>query len=301
MRIGASEVGYPHLLVVALFVTLALGIGVGITTSTTTYGAYNPEWDGASGVRTVATEARADTAVVYSTSDYSSVDETTSAVFIISPERSYSDAEAARIGSFVRDGGTVIVADDFRPHSNDLLDRLDASARVNGTPLRDERHNFRSGALPIATRPVADQYTTGVEQVTLNYPTTVTPNGSTVLVRSSNFSYLDTDADGELDDGEALRSYAVVTVEPVGAGDIVVVSDPSLFINSMLDRPDNRAFVEAVIAPHETVLLDYSHVEERPPLRVALYFIRRSNLLQFLVGAGSLGVILLVSRRRRFR
>lgn len=301
MRIGSHEVTYPHLLAVALFATLVLGVGVGVTTSTTTYGAYSSEWDGASGVRALATETHAETAVIYTTSDYSSVDATTSVVFIISPERSYSDAEAARIGSFVRDGGTVVIADDFRPHSNDLLDRLDASARVNGTPLRDERHNFRSGALPIATRPVADQYTRGVEQVTLNRPTTVTPNGSAVLVRSSNFSYLDTDADGELDDGEPLRSYPVVTVEPVGAGDVIVVSDPSLFINSMLERPDNRAFVEAVIAPHDTVLLDYSHVEERPPLRIALYVIRRSPLLQFLVGAASLGVIALASYRRRFR
>lgn len=301
MRIGGYEVRYPHLLAGALFVTLVLGIGVGVTTSATTYGAYNPEWDGASGIRAISTEAQADTAVVYSTSDYSNIDETTSAVFVISPERSYSDTEAARIRSFVRGGGTVVIADDFRPHSNDLLARLDASARVNGTPLRDERHNFRSGALPIATRPVADQYTMGVEQLTLNYPTTVTPNGSTVLVRSSNFSYLDTDADSELDDNETLRSYPVVTVEPAGAGDIIVVSDPSVFINSMLERPDNRAFVAAVIAPHETVLLDYSHVSERPPLRVALYVIRRSSPLQFLVGAGSLGVILLVSARRRIQ
>jgi hypothetical protein len=133
--------------------------------------------------------------------------------------------------------------------------------------------------------------------VTLNRPTTVTPNDSTILVRSSNFSYHDTDRDGELDDSETLRSYPVATVEEIGDGDVVIVSDPSLFINSMLDRPDNRAFIRAVIDPHGMVLLDYSHIDERPPLRVALYFLRRSALLQFVIGAASLGVVSLALRQ----
>lgn len=301
MRIGSYEVGYPHLLAVALFATILLGAGVGTTMSATTYGAYNPEWDGASGVRAIATETQTDTAVIYTTSDYADVDEGRSVAFIISPERSYSSSEADRIRSFVRNGGTVVVADDFRPNSNDLLAQLGAAARVNGTPLRDERHNFRSGALPVTTRTLPSRYTTGVEQVTLNRPTTVTPNNSTILVRSSNFSYHDTDRDGEIDDNETLRSHPVVTVEQIGAGDVVVVSDPSLFINSMLERPDNRAFVRAVIDRHGTVLLDYSHVDERPPLRVALYFVRRSAPLQFLVGTMSLGLLLLVSNRSWFQ
>lgn len=296
MRIGSYEVGYPHLLAIGLFITLFLGIAVGTTTSTATYGTYNPGWDGASGIRALATQTGAETTVIYATSDYSSTDANTSVVFIVSPKRSYSDGEVARIESFVRDGGTVVIADDFRPYSNDLLSRLGASARVNGTILRDERHNFRSGALPIATQPVADQYTVGVEQVTLNRPATVTPNGSTVLVQSSNFSYRDTDGDGELDNNEMLRSYAVATVESVGVGDIIVVSDPSFAINSMVERPDNRAFLEAIVAPHGTVLLDYSHADERPPLRVALYYLRRSKLLQLLLGTVSLSGIVLLSR-----
>lgn len=301
MQIGSYEVRYPHLLVLALLVAIVFGIGVGTTTSTTTYGAYNPEWDGASGLRALATETQTDTAVIYTPSDYDDISETGSVVFIISPERSYSSSEAERIESFVRDGGTIVVAEDFRPHSNDLLAQLGASARVNPTPLRDERHNFRSGALPIATRILPNQYTRDIEQVTLNRPTTVTPGDSTALVRSSNFSYHDTDRDSELDDNEELRSYPVATVEQVGSGDIIVVSDPSLFINSMLEQPDNRAFVRGLIDPHQTVLFDYSHVSERPPLRVALYFLRRSAPLQFLVGVVSLGLLLLVSNHRRLR
>jgi hypothetical protein len=297
VRIGPREVGYPHLLATALFLTLLVGVAVGASTSATTYGAFNPEWDGASGVSAVATETDTEYRVAFATDDYGGVDAAETVAFVISPERSYSDAEAARVESFVRAGGTLVVADDFRPHSNDLLDRVGVAARVNETPLRDERHNFRSGALPVATRTATDPYTEDVEQLTLNHPATVRPNGSAVLVRSSNFSYLDRDADDELDDDEPLRSYPIVTVESVGAGDVVVVSDPSVFINAMLERPDNRAFAAALIDPHETALLDYSHVDERPPLRVALYLLRGSPLLQFFVGATVLGAVAVVSRR----
>ncbi|WP_144905880.1 DUF4350 domain-containing protein [Halobellus captivus] len=297
MRLGSLELGYPHLLAAGLVLALALGVAVGASTSAATYGAYNPAWDGASGVKTVATDAGTDHRVIYATSDYADADAAGSIAFVLSPETAYDDAEASRLASFVRAGGTLVVADDFRSHGDDLLGRLGASARINQTPLRDERHNHRSGALPIATQPAEDPYTDGVTQLTLNYPATVEPNGSAVLVRSSNFSYRDVDDDGELDDDEPLRSYPVATVEPLGDGDVVVVSDPSLFINAMLERPDNRAFVRALVGTHETVFLDYSNVGERPPLWVALYYLRGSPALQFLFGGAVLGALALVSRR----
>ncbi|POG55589.1 DUF4350 domain-containing protein [Haloferax marisrubri] len=299
MRLGSREVGYPHLLAAALLVTMLLGVGVGASTSSSTYGAFNAAWDGGSGIRGVASDAGAETEVVYNTTEYDEVDPAGTVAFVVSPERGYTDAEAARIESFARAGGTVVVADDFRPHANDLLVRLGASARLDQTPLRDDRHQYRSGALPVATRVAADPLTRDVSQLTLNHPATVTPNGSTVLVRSSNFSYLDADGDGELDDTETLRSYPVVTTERLGAGDVVVVSDPSVFINAMLERPDNRAFATALAANRTTVVLDFSHAEERPPLQVALRALRDSGGLQLLFGGFVVGAIALVARRDR--
>ncbi|MCO8265091.1 DUF4350 domain-containing protein [Haloferax sp. AB510] len=300
MRVGSREVGYPHLLAAALLVTMLLGVGVGAGTSSSTYGAFNAAWDGGSGIRGVASDAGAETEVVYNTTEYSEVDPAGTVAFVISPERGYTDAEADRIEAFVRAGGTVVVADDFRPHGNDLLARLGASARINQTPLRDDRHQYKSGALPVATRVAADPLTRDVSQLTLNHPATVTENESTVLVRSSNFSYLDRDDDGELDESEALRSYPVATTERLGEGDVVVVSDPSVFINAMLERPDNRAFAEALVADRTAVVLDFSHAEERPPLQVALRALRGSGGLQLLFGGVVVGAVALVARRGRF-
>jgi len=75
-----------------------------------------------------------------------------------------------------------------------------------------------------------------------------------------------------------------VTAERVGNGTVVVVSDPSVFINSMLDQPDNRAFAGRTTANSSTVLLDYSHTEDPPLLRVALLELRETAWLQALLG-----------------
>ena len=297
MRLGSREVGYPHLLVVGLLLTILLGVGVGASTSASTYGAFNPAWDGGSGIRDVATDTQNEVTIAYNTSTYGEVDETNTVAFVISPETEYTDAEAAHLEAFVRDGGTLVVADDFRPHSNALLDQLGASTRINQTPLRDDRHQYKTGAFPIATQTESDPLTNDVDQLTLNHPVTVSPNGSSVLVRSSNFSYRDLDDDGELDENETLQSHPVVAVERLGAGNVVVVSDPSVFINAMLDQPDNRAFAEALVGSHDTLLLDYSHVPERPPLQVAVHALRDSPQLQFAVGAGVLGMFVVFGRR----
>lgn len=91
-----------------------------------------------------------------------------------------------------------------------------------------------------------------------------------------------------------------MTTERLGAGEVVVVSDPSIFINSMLEQPDNRAFTASLVGSHETVFLDFSHTKERPPLQIALRTLRDSASLQLLFGVVVVGALALISRRGRF-
>jgi hypothetical protein len=127
-------------------------------------------------------------------------------------------------------------------------------------------------------------YTEGVEALTLNRPTAVEPNGSTVLATSSNYTYADANLNGELDDSESLRQFPVATVESVGSGEVVVLGDPSLFINVMIDRSDNRAFVENLLETHETAIIDVSQVDAVPPLVAARLTLQGSVPLQLVVG-----------------
>lgn len=291
---------YPRLLLAGLALAVLLGVVVAGTTSAAVFGVYNPGWEGSSELRGVAEAAGAEPAVVTNTTRYAAVDPGTAVAVVLSPDRAYTDREAARVRAFVRAGGTLVVAEDFGSNGGPLLAAVGAETRFEGALVRDERSAWRSPAMPVATGVTnrsATPYTEGVGSLTLNYATVLEPGpNATVLVRSSPFAYLDTNGDGTIGPGESLGARPVVAVEPVGEGRVVAVSDPSLFLNAMLEREGNRRFARNLFGTGDRVLLDASG-STVPPLSAALLAVRSSPALGFglaavvlsLVGAWGLG------------
>lgn len=294
--VGSSgfDLDYPRLLLVGLSLAVLVGLVVAGTTSAAAFGVFNPGWEGVSELRGLAGEAGAEHEVVANTSRYAAADPGTTVAVVISPDRAYTDREAARVRAFVREGGTLVVAEDFGRDAGPLLDAVGVETRFDGALLRDERSEWRSSAMPVATGVTnrsATPYTEGVSALTLNYGTTLEPGpNATVLVRSSPFSYLDTDGNGSIGGGESLGARPVVAVEPVGEGRVVTVSDASLFLNAMLEREGNRRFALNLFASGERVLLDYSH-STVPPLSAALLVVRSSPLLGFGLAAAVLSLV----------
>jgi hypothetical protein len=284
---------YPQLLLAALVVVAVLAVGVAASTSTAGFGAYNPAWDGASDLRSAAEAEGSEPFVVRDVAEYDTVAANDSVAVVLSPDEQYADQDAARLREYVENGGTLVVADDFGGNGNALLSDVGADARLDGRPLRDERRHYRSPAFPVATNVSNHSLTTDVQRLTLNHGTAVRPNGATVLATTSEYGYLDENGNDELDDAETLTEHPVATTESVGDGRIVVVGDPSLFINAMLERPGNRAFVGNVFGSTDRVLLDYSHSEQVPPLVAALISIQRSSILQILLGIAGVTAIAL--------
>lgn len=286
------------LLLVAVSALLAVVLVFAASTSATAFGTYNPAWDGAADLQDAAQAAGAEPTVVREVSAYDEVEPGGTVAVVLAPREPYSAAEVASISRFVAEGGTLLVADDFGSRTNRLLTSLGAESRINGSLVRDERHQYRSPAMPVATNVTPHPYTADVEQLTANHASFVEPNGSTVLVRTSGYAYPDRNRSGDLDDGETLGAYPLVTVEPIGNGTLVVASDPSLFINVMLERPGNAAFVRNLFGAHESVVLDYSHAGGLPPLSVAVLILRDSVGLQLLVGLGAVCAVVLWTRGR---
>lgn len=293
---GLDDLVSPRSLLVAFGVVTVVAVVVAASTSTTAFGLYNAAWDGASDLRSSAEDAGATSTVARNTTAYAAQSPNETVAVVLSPDRAYGAGERQRIETFVRNGGTLVVAEDYGTHSNDLLGAVGARARLDGRSLRDERYNYRSPAMPVARNVTDHALVDGVGRLTLNHGTAVVPNGATVLARSSAYAYLDADGDGDLDDAESVEAYPVATVEQVGRGEVVVVGDPSLFINAMLDRSGNRQFAANLFGSHAHVLLDYSHAARLPPLAVALLTVRQSPLLQFLAGTLCTFVVVLVAR-----
>jgi hypothetical protein len=303
---GPRDWGLPAWLLLAL--TLAVGLAVvgGASTGQGAYGTFNPSWDGGSELRATVTSTGTAPYILLDVADYDALAPADTAVLVLSPTEAYDEQDRERLAAYVERGGTLVVAEDFRPHTNPLLRAVGARARVTGAPLRDDLRNTRTPAFPLAAavahdgstaNGTNDSLTRGVDTLALNHPSTVAPNGARVLVTSSEFAYVDRTQNATLDATERLGRRPVVTSESVGAGRVVVVADPSLFVNAMQATADNRQFVENVATAHERVGIDETHTEGRPPLAVALVRLRRDPLLQVALGTVALGLVVLVDRQ----
>ncbi|WP_227379438.1 DUF4350 domain-containing protein [Haladaptatus halobius] len=292
---------YPKLLLLALAVIILGALFVAISTSTASFSSYNSAWDGATKLQSEASAAGADSKIVRETAIYDDANPNGTVAVVLSPDTPYDPAERANVKEFVQNGGTLIIAEDFGPHSNPLLRSLGARTRIDGQFVRDERYNYQSPAMPVARNISNHSLTRGVERLTLNYGTVVRPHNATVLASTSEYAYLDTNQNENLDADETLATHPVAATEPIGDGRVIIVSDPSLFINAMLDQSGNGEFFRRIFEGHATVLLDYSHARELPPLAIAVLTLRTSPALQIVVGTCGIGALALWVRRPELR
>jgi len=160
-----------------------------------------------------------------------------------------------RIGSFVRDGGVLVLLDDYGS-GNDVLEALGAPLRFSGAPLVDPLHCDTNETMPKAS--VATVSATGALSLVLNHGTWLeVREGADLWARSSYFSYGDTDNDGQWDEGEPQGPLPVGARWRSGDGEVVVAADASLLINAMLDRSDNLEAISSFVrAP---VYIDQVH------------------------------------------
>ncbi|WP_435181711.1 DUF4350 domain-containing protein [Halorussus sp. AFM4] len=291
------DVSIPRLLLVGLTLTVvAAVVGYG-SVSSAAFGAYNSGWDGTSALRSTAAGTGAQVTVAQETDAYDRAAPRRTVAFVVAPTSTYDSRAILRLREFVRRGGVLVVAADDNESVNYLLQGLGARARLDGRPLRDARVNFRTPAMPVVSTGPNQSLVSGVDGVTLNYGTAVRPRGATVVLNTSEYAYLDTNRNGTIDEGERLAARPVATVERIGAGRVVAVSDASVFINAMLDRPGNRQFVRELVDGRSRVLVDSSHAARLPPVRAALWAVRDSPLVQFGLGAAVVGLLGVVSRR----
>ena len=277
-------VSIPTLILLALAGAVLIGVVAAGSSSGAAFNAFNPDWDGGSELREQAEAGGAETEIITDMSAYEGADPNSTVAVILAPDQQYADEDAATIREFVDEGGTVLVADDRDGPVNELLADLNASSRIDGTPLRDERNYYRTPAFPLTANATSHEYVDGLDEFTLNHGTALDAGDADVLLESSEYAYLDHNRNETLDDDEVLQVRPVMTTEAQGDGQVIAASDPSALINVMLDREDNAAFVQRLASDHEQLLVDTSHSEAVPPLIQALLFLRGSAVAQVTVG-----------------
>lgn len=180
----------------------------------------------------------------------------------IGPSAVFTATQANDVSSFVSTGGTLVLADDFGS-GNSLLQGMGLSSRLNGSLLVDPLFNFQNSWLiliPTVSLP-------GASGLGFNYGTTlvVSDPEAQVLGSSSDFSYLSPPPGGSPSSAPQ-GPFPVLARVPLGHGDVILVSDASVFINAMIGRGANAALLKDVI--NGTVLLDTSHLSVGPASKV---------------------------------
>jgi hypothetical protein len=187
---------------------------------------------------------------------------------VLIPYLEYTPAELGEISNFVTTGGTLVLADDYG-YGNQVLEYLGLGVRFSGHVLLDPICNYKSKWFPKISRLVPGPVTSNVDSLVLNHATCLDyVQDSDVLAVSSSFSFLDLNDNQVWDEEEPTGPLPVISYHNLGEGKVLLISDPSIFINSVKGLEDNHAFIDNIAAISTSgLIIDQSHL---PP----------SNLLQ---------------------
>ncbi len=196
-------------------------------------------------------------------------------LLIVSPTKNFSVLESAQVLAFLHGGGRVVVADDFG-NADSLLNAIGSPITVDPVLICQYENYYVNKTLPIVTNISSSPYTRNVGQLVLNHPASLNITGDTeVIVSTSDKAWRDYDGNLSLDSDERMGTYPVVARSEYAGGELIVISDPDILVNSMLDKGDNAAFMSDVFTG--PVLADVSHGMEVTPVGF-IYYVIKLNL-----------------------
>ncbi len=195
-------------------------------------------------------------------------------LLLIGPQAPFTALEGTYIDGFLREGGTVFLADDFGT-GNTLLERLNTSIRFSTKLLLDLSFEKNASFVAVYNFTQEDHpLTDNVSYLLLNYPTALSVGkNTTVLARSSELSWLDFIENGKEDPTEKSGPFPLLATIDYGQGELVICAAPSILINSMNRTLDNQQFRDNLfsylIADRSAVVFDESHRSTSLPLQVS--------------------------------
>ena len=180
---------------------------------------------------------------------------------ILIPYIRLTSSELEDVMRFVTGGGVLVLADDYG-YGNHVLSYLGIEARFSGEALLDPLFSYKNEQLPRIFKLSLDSVTDGVDSLVLNHATSLTDvEAGDVLALSSSFSYLDLNDNQKWDEEEPTGAMPVISDHDLSSGRVILISDPSIFINSMGTLEDNYGIIENIAGVSSSRLfLDQSHL-----------------------------------------
>jgi len=269
---------YQFLIIASIgVIVFVLFLSTPLFLATNDFSIYNPDWNGCSdlAIKTYETGKLQPTYYVEeseltighrSFADYD-LEPHNSTIILIGPRLSFSTSEGTYLKNFLNEGGMLLVADDFGT-GNDILKKLNTTTRFSGKLLLDLSFDKNASFATMfefqnTSSPLVKNLTT----ILGNYPSSLTKQKNmtnvTILIVSTEMSWLDENRNGKQDSKEPKGPFPILAVERYGQGHIVLLSDPSLLINSMKEPSNNNLFRDNLFhylyQGRSTVIIDESH------------------------------------------
>jgi len=276
------------LLIITVTLLIALILTVWFFPSNDDFRVDNPFWNG---IRDV----RADYQVqpLDSLADLPSSPD--GATLLVIPYLSCTSAELEHLNQFVSRGGNLIMADDYG-HGNQILEYLGLEVRFSGQILLDPLINYKNKHFPRIIHLQPDPLTVNTDNLVFNHATSLTNiTDDNTLALSSPFSFLDYNGDGTRDAGEPTGPLPVISRHGLSSGQVILVSDPSLFINSMDKIAGNDSFIRNIAANTPVLYIDQSLLTSSELHRTRSWLQRVRSLFSAPVGTAGLVLAVIIA------
>ncbi len=267
------------------------------------FSVFNTDWNGASSFGSELRETGDVNPLIYSfnnnTFSSESEGEGEGVLIVMGSNQGYSSDEVQLVKDFVESGGVLFLADDFGV-GEDLSGLVNASFSDSMVMDISFRKKPEFGSV-VTFKP--NNITENINRLVLNYPSALQGiSNENSLASTSPGSWLDTNGNRERDVGEPNKSYKILGKKELGNGTVILLSDPSILINGMLDKADNEKFMENLTKYLEnrsgsnTFYVDEAHRDSVNPYELATVTIERNitplGALLLVLGFGGAVVIL---------
>ncbi|CAJ36751.1 DUF4350 domain-containing protein [Methanocella arvoryzae] len=234
----------------------------------------NPAWNGMAGIS-------GDVNSMYSFSALPEAD-ANGTLLIVGPTQNYTEQEAGLVQAYMDRGGRTIVMDDYGT-ANSLLELLGSPVTLYQQPLCQDGSFYRTPAFPIIDGIGNSGVLSGTGPLYFNHPVPLNVTGpGVVLASTSSLAWIDSNDNARIDEGEQFGTYPVAASVSYGKGELVVIGDPDLLINSMVELGNNSAFIGNVVSKGP-VYVDASHGHGAPPLAVVYHLLKTDIVTQVLL------------------
>jgi hypothetical protein len=234
----------------------------------------NPAWNGFSRLSGVHLQP------IYNIKDLSGLG-STDTLLIVSPVSNYSAEESSSVAAYMEGGGNVIVMDDFGK-ANILLESIDSPVTINPTPLCEYEYYYTNHSFPIINNLNPSEEMANVSELIMNHPSSLNVSGSAYgLAQTSSRGWLDVNDNSRMDGMEKMGRYTVVARTSYGNGELLVISDPDVFINSMVELGDNQVFMGNIFSGN--VWIDVGHGRSLTTVGAIYYAAKYDIIVQALL------------------